>query len=137
MLKLAFSLTLYSTAFVAAQQQVDLSNFCATAGGQQVAGQQSQQQACAQTIQGLIPDVGSMVSTLITSPQDGSAVSGAQGFQVTFSTINMVTGLLQDENKDFHKFPQTLDPKTGFIEGGNSVAIQQLAVSFTHLIMIE
>lgn len=70
-----------------------------------------------------------MVSTLITSPQDGSDLIAAEGFQVTFSTINMITGLLQNPDEDFHAFPQTLDPQTGIIEGGNSVAIQKLVVS--------
>lgn len=81
---------------------------------------------CSSTIQGLLPDVNNMVSTIITSPATGSSVSGAQGFQIQFTTTKLASGLLKDVNTQFLQIPQTLEPATGMIQGASSVSVQQL-----------
>jgi hypothetical protein len=81
---------------------------------------------CSQTIQGLIPDVENMVSALITAPADGSTQSASKGFKVTFIVTGMASGFFGNPATDFMKFPQSLDPATGRIQGVSALSIQKM-----------
>jgi hypothetical protein len=101
--------------------------FCTQSGASQATGQQQRNgQLCSSTQQGLIPDVNNMVSTLITDPAPSATVNGAQGFTVTFTTINLMAGVSVNLQNQYLLSPQTL-AGNGKIEGFQQVTIQPLA----------
>ena len=67
-----------------------------------------------------------MVSTLIVSPPSGSTVDASKDMTVTLKTRNLVTGFFNDPATQYYLVPQTLDPKTGFIQGHQHVSIQSI-----------
>lgn len=115
-------LTLVS--FVAAEK----SAFCIASGVAATTGVQGTdgKPMCSSSIQGILPDVNKMVSSIIANPASGSSVVGAAGFQVEFTTTNLASGLLQDVEKVYLQIPQTVQPASGLIQGASSISIQQL-----------
>jgi hypothetical protein len=82
---------------------------------------------CVNTVQGMIPDVNKMVSSIITAPASAGQVNGNQGFQVQFTTINLMAGLAANMQNQFMLVPQTLDPNNGLIQGFMQLSIQSIA----------
>ena len=67
-----------------------------------------------------------MVSTLIISPENGQSVSKAAGFNVVFESIGLMSGNGLNLANQFMKQPQSLNQRTGMIEGMQSISIQSL-----------
>ncbi|KAJ3267789.1 hypothetical protein HDV01_004032 [Terramyces sp. JEL0728] len=102
-------------------------DFCKQSGAGEAAGQQQQSGSmCVSTVQGLLPDVNKMVSSMISQPPSGATVDAAKGFQVVFKTQNLQTGFVADLEKQYLLIPQTVDPKTGFVQGHAQVSIQHI-----------
>jgi hypothetical protein len=102
--------------------------FCQQSGAGEATGQQQPNggNMCVSTPQGLIPEVGKMVTTLITSPPSSSTVNADQGFCLQFQTNNMMSGLSADLTTQFLMVPQTLDSNTGMVQGFMQVVVQKI-----------
>ncbi|CAJ0826272.1 3440_t:CDS:2, partial [Entrophospora sp. SA101] len=87
-------------------------------------GQQFRQGSCSQTIQGEIPSVNKMPSTLIIEPINGQILKSQQSFRVKTKTSNLITGFFTDPNEKYYAEPQLL--KNGVIKGHSHVTIQKL-----------
>nr|CAG8511217.1 8856_t:CDS:2 [Entrophospora candida] len=87
-------------------------------------GQQFRQGSCSQTIQGEIPSVNKMPSTLIIEPINGQILKSQQSFRVKTKTSNLITGFFTDPNEKYYAEPQQL--KNGVIKGHSHVTIQKL-----------
>eukprot|EP00842_Homolaphlyctis_polyrhiza_P006192 jgi/Hompol1/6574/HPOL_002493-RA len=83
-------------------------------------------QACSSTFQGLIPGNKHMVSTLISSPADGSTVNRQAAMTITLAVTNLDTGVAANLNTQFLTLPQTISRQTGNIQGFVSVMVQAL-----------
>jgi hypothetical protein len=81
---------------------------------------------CVSTVQGVIPDVSVMISTLITQPASGAQLSASRGFQVNFQTKNLMAGNFVKLDSQFLLSPQTVDPRTGMVQGFMQLSIQQI-----------
>jgi hypothetical protein len=81
---------------------------------------------CVNTVQGMIPDVDKMISSIITAPASEAQVNGFQGFQVQFTSINMMAGNTVNMQNQFLLVPQTLDPNNGLIQGFMQISIQNI-----------
>jgi hypothetical protein len=81
---------------------------------------------CVNTVQGMIPEVTKMISSIITAPASAATVNAAQGFQVQFATQNLMAGLTANMQNQFLLVPQTLDPNNGLVQGFMQISIQQL-----------
>ncbi|KAI8899988.1 hypothetical protein BC833DRAFT_563672 [Globomyces pollinis-pini] len=101
--------------------------FCAASGAGEATGQQQANggQMCSSTVQGVIPDVNNMVSTMIQEPASGATLNGAQGFQVKFSSINLNSGFGLNAQNQFLLAPQTIGAN-GKIEGLQQLVIQKI-----------
>ncbi|KAJ3256157.1 hypothetical protein HK103_005726 [Boothiomyces macroporosus] len=124
------TLSLVSAQLPSGIQQVTVTpqaDFCKQSGVGEAAGQQQQSgRMCASTVQGLLPDVNKMVSSMISQPASGATVDAAQGFDIVFKTQNLQTGFVADLEKQYLLIPQTVDPNTGFIQGHAQVSIQKI-----------
>lgn len=102
-------------------------NYCKSVGfGDFITdGTQQQFRTCSLTVQGEIPDVESMVSTIILSPKNGEEIQLNSSFTITIKSINIEYGFFDDPNTLYYLSPQTLN-KNGIIQGHNHVVIQQL-----------
>ncbi|CAG8569276.1 7291_t:CDS:1, partial [Racocetra persica] len=89
-------------------------------------GLQKKQGSCSDTVQGEIPDVDHMVSTLIIEPENGCVLPANKNFTVTIETINLVTGFFDDPATQYYKFPQVVDKVTKNIFGHSHITIQKL-----------
>ncbi|CAG8510097.1 38358_t:CDS:1 [Gigaspora margarita] len=89
-------------------------------------GLQNRNGSCSDTVQGEIPDVDHMVSSLIVEPENGDTLEANKNFTVKISTINLVTGFFDDPATQYYTFPQVVDDKTGNIFGHSHVTIQLL-----------
>ncbi|CAG8490266.1 hypothetical protein C2G38_2116372 [Gigaspora rosea] len=89
-------------------------------------GLQKRQGSCSDTVQGEIPDVDHMVSSLIVEPENGQKLPANKNFTVKISTINLITGFFDDPATEYYKFPQVVDKDTGNIFGHSHVTIQLL-----------
>ncbi|CAJ0892458.1 8227_t:CDS:2 [Entrophospora sp. SA101] len=87
-------------------------------------GQQIRQGSCSQTIQGEIPSVNKMPSTLIIEPINGQILKSQQSFRVKTKTSNLITGFFTDPNEKYYTEPQQL--KNGVIKGHSHITIQKL-----------
>ncbi|KAJ3070213.1 hypothetical protein HK102_006726, partial [Quaeritorhiza haematococci] len=105
------------------QQQFCQDNFPNLAAGD---GTQNKRGFCSSTVQGAIPAVERMVSTIITSPNNGEQVDFTQDFDITLRTLNMVLGFFDDPQTRYYLRPQALDPQTGTIIGHQHVTVQRL-----------
>lgn len=104
------------------------SPFCAASGAGEATGQEQRNggNMCVSTVQGVIPDVGVMVTTIITEPASGATLSGSAGFQVKFQTRNLMAGNFVKLDSQYLLAPQTVDPVTGMVQGFMQLSIQQL-----------
>ncbi|CAH1764609.1 22540_t:CDS:2 [Entrophospora sp. SA101] len=87
-------------------------------------GKQVRQGSCSQTIQGEIPSVDNMPSTLIIEPMNGQTIKAHQSFRIRTKTSNLITGFFTDPNKQYYVKPQQL--KNGMIKGHSHITIQKL-----------
>ncbi|CAG8573259.1 3391_t:CDS:1 [Dentiscutata erythropus] len=89
-------------------------------------GLQNRNGSCSDTVQGEIPDVDHMVSSLIVEPANGCNLPAFTNFTVKISTIGIVSGFFDDPTSQYYTFPQVVDKETGNIFGHSHVTIQQL-----------
>ncbi|CAJ0918620.1 21341_t:CDS:10, partial [Entrophospora sp. SA101] len=87
-------------------------------------GQQIHQGSCSETIQGEIPSVNKMPSTLIIEPINGQILKSRQSFRVKTKISNLITGFFTNPNEKYYTEPQQL--KNGVIKGHSHVTIQKL-----------
>ncbi|CAG8449775.1 8342_t:CDS:1 [Cetraspora pellucida] len=92
-------------------------------------GLQKAQGSCSDTVQGEIPDVDHMVSSLIIEPPNGCTLAANKNFTVKIATTGLITGFFDNPVNQYYKFPQVVDKKTGFIFGHSHVTIQLLKSS--------
>jgi hypothetical protein len=100
-------------------------NFCKKSGLLAANGTQIRSGFCSSTVQGAIPDVTKMTSTLITFPRNGGSVIAGKNFTVKVKLVNLATGFFSDPVNDYYDFPQNLNRK-GIIEGHSHITIQKL-----------
>ncbi|CAG8518834.1 6005_t:CDS:2 [Acaulospora colombiana] len=100
-------------------------NICQNSNLPPTNGQQNKGGSCSTTIQGQIPNVQNMVSTLIISPQNGQTIPANQAFNVTTMTQNLDLGFFDNPDTQYYLFPQSLNAQ-GQIFGHQHVTIQQL-----------
>jgi hypothetical protein len=75
---------------------------------------------------GSLPSEDKMVSTLITSPEDGAVISAGEPFTSRFDVDNMELANFANPNTNFNAQPQTLN-SNGIIKGHIHMVIQKLA----------
>jgi len=88
-------------------------------------GTQIRSGCCSSTVQGAIPDVTKMTSTLITFPRNGGSVIAGRNFTVKVKVKNLATGFFSDPVKDYYDLPQQLN-RNGVIIGHSHITIQKL-----------
>ncbi|CAI2184384.1 5903_t:CDS:2 [Funneliformis geosporum] len=81
--------------------------------------------SCSTTIQGEIPSIDHMVSTIIISPDNNKVLSANKPFNIVLLTDNLETGHFSDPDTQYYAEPQTLD-KNGLIKGHVHVSIQSI-----------
>jgi len=101
------------------------SGFCQGSGQALSDGTQNRDGSCSSQVQGQIPSVDKMISTIITSPKNGETISKDQDFKVTLKTNNMETGFFDDAQKEYYTQPQTLT-QDGRVKGHQHVTIQNI-----------
>jgi len=94
-------------------------------GGAIADGTQKRTSTCSITVQGTIPTFENMVSSIITSPGNGSTIKAGTDFKVSVKTQNMDLGFFEDPNTRYYSSPQTLNAQ-GKIEGHQHVTIQAI-----------
>jgi len=82
---------------------------------------------CSSQIQGQIPDVSKMVSTLILAPRNNQKVVAGKNFTAVVAVKNFKTGFFSDAVNDYYDQAQTLD--NGVIKGHSHITIQKLSGS--------
>lgn len=87
-------------------------------------GTQIRKGSCSKTIQGEIPAVNKMTSTLITSPKSEAVLKANKPFSVDISVSHLSTGHFSDPDHEYYTKPQSLSK--GVIKGHTHVTIQQL-----------
>jgi len=95
-------------------------------------GTQNRQGFCSSEIQGEIPNAKSMVSTIITFPENGCTLEANKNFTVEVKIININTGFFTDATTDYYDLPQQLGDN-GFINGHSHIVIQQILSKDTPL----
>jgi len=88
-------------------------------------GTQFTQESCSNTIQGNIPSVNNMVSTIILEPQGGTKLILGQDFTVKLKSINIEFGYFDDPNTLYYSSPQVLND-VGNIKGHSHIVIQKI-----------
>jgi len=80
---------------------------------------------CSSQIQGEIPNVLKMTSTLITFPKNGGTVTAGKNFTAEVKIKNLDTGKFSDPANDYYDLAQELNNK-GVIRGHSHITIQKL-----------
>jgi len=88
-------------------------------------GTQIREGSFSKTIQGDIPAVNKMTSTLIISPENEAILRANEPFSVDILIHNLNTGFFSNPDKEYNIKPQSLD-KEGIINGHTHVTIQRL-----------
>lgn len=101
--------------------------FCNAVGLENVIanGTQQQFQTCSLTVQGAIPAIDKMVSTIITSPKNNAVIKLGTNFTIIIKSLNIEYGFFDDPGSLYYFSPQRLNSQ-GIIQGHNHVAIQKL-----------
>jgi hypothetical protein len=100
-------------------------NFCSQTGLKLADGSQNPNGFCSETIQGAIPKVKQMPSSVIVKPEDGANLDLNAPFRVEILTQNLQSGFFDDIKTKFYATPQTLN-KEGVIQGHQHITIQRL-----------
>ncbi|CAG8613544.1 10652_t:CDS:1 [Acaulospora morrowiae] len=104
-----------------------LSNdICKNSNQPSTGGKQNKGGSCSDTIQGQIPSVENMISTIITNPQNGDTIPANEPFNVSVLTNNLDLGFFDNPQTQYYAFPQSLNDQ-GQIFGHQHVTIQQLS----------
>jgi len=81
---------------------------------------------CSSQVQGEIPAVDRMVSTLIITPRNGQKFVAGKNFTAVVAVRNFKTGFFSDAVNDYYDQAQTLDNK-GVVQGHSHITIQKLS----------
>jgi len=100
-------------------------SFCKNSGLIAGNGTQIRAGCCSSTVQGEIPNVTKMTSTLITFPKNGGSVTAGKNFTVKVQVANLDTGFFSDPVNDYYDLGQELNNK-GVIIGHSHITIQKL-----------
>ncbi|KAJ3093719.1 hypothetical protein HDU97_009139 [Phlyctochytrium planicorne] len=88
-------------------------------------GTQNRDGACSSTVQGAIPNVNKMVSTIIIQPANGAKIKLGANFTVSIRNQNIETGFFDDPKIKYYATPQTLN-KDGVIQGHQHITIESM-----------
>lgn len=80
---------------------------------------------CSSQLQGQIPNVLKMTSTIITFPRNGGTVIAGKNFTAVVKVKNLATGQFSDPVNDYYDRPQELN-NNGIILGHSHITIQKL-----------
>ena len=81
--------------------------------------------SCSSTVQGVIPSVEHLVSTLILEPVNGDILVSGQNVTIIIKTLNMNFGFFDNPNTEYYAEPQTLDVN-GSINGHSHITIEKI-----------
>ncbi|KAJ3095804.1 hypothetical protein HDU97_006486 [Phlyctochytrium planicorne] len=95
-------------------------------------GTQNRDGDCSSTVQGAIPNVNKMVSTIILEPANAGKVPAGKAFTIKIKNQNIETGFFDDPKIHYYATPQTLN-KQGIIQGHQHVTLQELGTGKTPL----
>ncbi|RKP18912.1 hypothetical protein ROZALSC1DRAFT_14632 [Rozella allomycis CSF55] len=109
---------------IAAQNTTQV-DFCTASGQALMDGTQNRGGSCSNTIQGSLPDVTKMVSTIILSPSNGDRIEEGTPFVISVKTVNLQLGFFDNPQTEYYLSPQTLN-SNGIIEGHQHVVVQAL-----------
>ncbi|KAJ3070244.1 hypothetical protein HK102_006724, partial [Quaeritorhiza haematococci] len=101
-------------------------SFCGGSGLPLGDGSQIRGGFCSATVQGQIPSVDKMVSTLIVKPSYDAKLDPQKDFTVEIVVNNMETGFFDDPQSLYYRTPQTLN-SAGIIQGHQHISIQELS----------
>ncbi|CAG8446638.1 1427_t:CDS:1 [Cetraspora pellucida] len=101
-------------------------DFCDTSRFGGTNGTQNRNGSCSSTVQGEIPDVDHMVSSLIIFPPNEGSFGPNETFTVSVHVIGLDTGFFDDPKTNYYLAPQTVNNNTGKIQGHSHITIQQL-----------
>src|SRR6266542_1555455 len=76
---------------------------------EKIDGKQVESGSCSDVLQGEIPSVDHMVSTIITNPSDHKTLSANKPFQIEIFVSNLETGHFSDPDKEYYASSQELD----------------------------
>ncbi|CAG8781681.1 9199_t:CDS:1 [Cetraspora pellucida] len=101
-------------------------NFCDTSRFGATNGTQAKNGSCSSTVQGEIPDVDHMISSLIIFPPNEASLFANQNFTVSVHVIGLDTGFFDNPATNYYLAPQKVNNNTGNIQGHSHITIQQL-----------
>ncbi|KAI8845542.1 hypothetical protein BC829DRAFT_349406, partial [Chytridium lagenaria] len=106
---------------------VNNATFCSSNfGGLPISnGTQIRAGACSVTVQGAIPSVDKMVSTIIIQPENGGELKANQPFTVSIKNRNIQTGFFDNAQLKYYATPQTLNA-AGFVEGHQHITVEDI-----------
>ncbi|KAJ3024195.1 hypothetical protein HKX48_004468, partial [Thoreauomyces humboldtii] len=100
--------------------------FCASSNLESSDGTQIKTGACSSTPMGQIPTTSNMVSSLITSPDNGATIDASKDMTVVTDYRGLTTGFFSDATLAYYVIPQTL-AADGTIQGHAHITVQNLA----------
>ncbi|KAG5461539.1 MAG: hypothetical protein BJ554DRAFT_6246, partial [Olpidium bornovanus] len=103
----------------------EVSDFCAGSGQTLADGTQIPTGVCSSLPQGQIPSVEKMVSSIITSPENGDVIPAGSSFDVAVTVSNLNTGFFTKADVEYYTQPQSLN-EDGVIRGHTHITIQNL-----------
>ena len=74
---------------------------------------------------GQMPSTSKMISTVITSPQNGDTLTAGQDFTVEIDTDNLITGFFTNPDVTYYSAPQQLN-ENGQVKGHAHLTIQNI-----------
>lgn len=80
--------------------------------------------SCSSDVQGMIPAIENMVSTIIVEPKAGTNFDASKDNTLTVQINNLVSGFFSNANAMYYLTPQTLSQ--GKVQGHQHVVVQQL-----------
>lgn len=106
------------------------SQFCSQSFPQLAIADGSQNKAgdCSSTVQGAIPSINNMVSTLIVEPKSGAKIDAKSTITVKILISNLITGFFSNAQTEYYTLPQQLD-SNGIIQGHQHITVQDLGDS--------
>ncbi|KAI9739735.1 MAG: hypothetical protein M1834_006454 [Cirrosporium novae-zelandiae] len=112
-----------------AASQTDAANFINFCAGKTLTnGLQVEGGSCNGIVMGDIPSTGSMVSTIITSPENNEDVDADSDFTVEMQVSNLAAGSFTNPDVTYYAAPQELDD-SGSVIGHTHVTIQDMGDS--------
>ncbi|CAG8460250.1 20761_t:CDS:1 [Cetraspora pellucida] len=98
--------------------------FCKALGGRDSDGSQIKTGACSSLVQGQLPAIEHMTSSLILQPKNEQVLNAGTNFKVAVKINHLNTGHFSNPDKEYYLLPQALDD--GTIKGHAHIVVQSL-----------